>query len=254
MGLLVYAWAAATMFRMIVRRVREGRPATYADMKETDQIGAFAVAFVILGVLIGIGYALLVIPGLILVTLWIYALPLVVDRRIGVGEAMSESRRLAAAPGYFTTFLTWLVGALVVGIIVSVLNVIPVVGLIVGLLAVPFELAYVLSMYFQATGEGGLVDAAVGRRRHRRIGGSESMDIGKLFRDAWGLFVKDIGPLIVGVLIASIVPAIAAVVIAAATVGASISGLQVDAQGTVTGVDSLNWALIVIGARRASSW
>jgi uncharacterized membrane protein len=161
-GLLVYAWAAATMFRMIVRRVRERRPATYADMKETDQIGAFAVAFVILGVLIGIGYALLVIPGLILVTLWIYALPLVVDRRIGVGEAMAESRRLAAAPGYFTTFLTWLVGALVVGIIVSVLNVIPVVGLIVGLLAVPFELAYVLSMYFQATGEGGLVDAALG--------------------------------------------------------------------------------------------
>ena len=161
-GLLVYAWAAATMFRMIVRRVRERRPATYADMKETDHIGAFAVAFVILGVLIGIGYALLVIPGLILVTLWIYALPLVVDRRIGVGEAMSESRRLAAAPGYFTTFLTWLVGALVVGIIVSVLNVIPVVGLIVGLLAVPFELAYVLSMYFQATGDGGLVDAALG--------------------------------------------------------------------------------------------
>jgi len=161
-GLLVYAWAAATMFRMIVRRVREGRPATYADMKETDEIGAFAVAFVILGVLIGIGYALLVVPGLILVTLWIYALPLVVDRRISVGEAMSESRRLAAAPGYFATFLTWLVGALVVGIIVSVLNVIPVVGLIVGLLAVPFELAYVLSMYFQATGEVGLVDAAVG--------------------------------------------------------------------------------------------
>jgi uncharacterized membrane protein len=161
-GLLVYAWAAATMFRMIVRRVREGRPATYADMKETDEIGAFAVAFLILGVLIGIGYALLVVPGLILVTLWIYALPLVVDRRSSVGEAMSESRRLAAAPGYFTTFLAWLVGALVVGIIVSVLNVIPVVGLIVGLLAVPFELAYILSMYFQATGEGGLVDAAVG--------------------------------------------------------------------------------------------
>jgi uncharacterized membrane protein len=167
-GLLVYAWAAATMFRMIVRRVREGRPATYADMKETDEIGAFAVAFVILGVLIGIGYALLVVPGLILVTLWIYALPLVVDRRISVGEAMSESRRLAAAPGYFTTFLTWLVGALVVGIIVSVLNVIPVVGLIVGLLAVPFELAYVLSMYFQATGEGGLVDAALGTASSNR--------------------------------------------------------------------------------------
>ena len=73
------------------------------------------------------------------------------------------------------------------------------------------------------------------------------MDIGKLFRDAWGLFVKDIGPLIVGMLIASIVPAVAAVVIAAATIGASVSGLQVDAHGAVTGVDSMNWALIISG-------
>ena len=73
------------------------------------------------------------------------------------------------------------------------------------------------------------------------------MDIGKLFRDAWGLFVKDIGPLIVGMLIASIVPTLAAVAIGAATVGTSIRGLQVDSQGTVTGVDSVNWALLVIG-------
>ena len=74
------------------------------------------------------------------------------------------------------------------------------------------------------------------------------MDIGKLFRDAWGLFVKDIGPLIVGMLIASLVPAVAAAVIAAATIGASYSGFQVNAQGDVTGVESMSWALIVSGS------
>jgi len=73
------------------------------------------------------------------------------------------------------------------------------------------------------------------------------MDIGKLFRDAWGLFVKDIGPLIVGMLIASILPAVAAVVIAAAGLATSISGLEFDSQGAVTGVESVNWALLVIG-------
>jgi hypothetical protein len=74
------------------------------------------------------------------------------------------------------------------------------------------------------------------------------MDIGKLFRDAWGLFVKDIGPLIVGVFIASIVPSVAAMAIAAATVGASISGLEIDAQGDITGVESLNWSLLSAGS------
>jgi hypothetical protein len=73
------------------------------------------------------------------------------------------------------------------------------------------------------------------------------VDIGKLFRDAWGLFVKDIGPLIVGMLIASIIPAVAAAAIGVVTVGAGISGLQVNAQGDVTGVESVNVALIIIG-------
>jgi hypothetical protein len=74
------------------------------------------------------------------------------------------------------------------------------------------------------------------------------VDIGKLFRDAWGLFVKDIGPLIVGMLIASIIPAVAAVIIAAVTFGASIRGLQVNEQGTVTSVDSMNWVLLAVGS------
>ena len=54
------------------------------------------------------------------------------------------------------------------------------------------------------------------------------MDIGKLFKDAWGLFVKDIGPLIVGMLIASIIPAVVAITLGVATFGASISGLDVN--------------------------
>jgi len=74
------------------------------------------------------------------------------------------------------------------------------------------------------------------------------VDIGKLFRDAWGLFVKDIGPLIVGMLIASLVPAVAAVVIAFGTFVGSIRGLHVDSRGAVTGVDSMNWALLIIGS------
>jgi len=87
-----------------------------------------------------------------------------------------------------------------------------------------------------------------GRRRLPAAREVEVVDIGKLFRDAWGLFVKDIGPLIVGMLIASIVPAVAAVIIAAATIGASYGGFQVNAQGDVTGVESMSWALIVIGS------
>jgi hypothetical protein len=161
-SVVVYAWMYAVTFHMILRRVRERRPAEYADLQSFDQIGAFGVAAVILGVIVGIGYLFFVIPGLLLTTIWVYALPLIGDRRSGVAEAMSQSKDMAARPGFFLTFVTWLVGAIVVGVIVGILSIIPVVGVILGLAVAPFGVAYVLSMYFQANGEGHLVDAALG--------------------------------------------------------------------------------------------
>jgi hypothetical protein len=162
---LAYAWMYAVTFHMVLRRVRENRPAEYADMQSLDQIGAFAVAAVVLGGIIGIGFLMFVIPGLIFVTLWVFALPLIGDRRIGVGEAMSESKNMARRLGYLTTFVTWLVGALVVGVVVGVLSVIPVIGFIIGLVAAPFVVAYVVSMYFQAQGQGSFIDDVLARRR-----------------------------------------------------------------------------------------
>lgn len=162
-GVLVYAWMYAVVFHMMLRRIREQRPADYGDMQSFDQIGAFAIAAVVLGIIIGIGYFLLIIPGLFLTTIWLYALPLIGDRRLTLSQAMAESRRLAAVPGLFTTFAAWLVGAVVVAIVVAILNGVPIIGLVIGLLAVPFGIGYVISMYFQAIGEGDLVSAAIER-------------------------------------------------------------------------------------------
>ena len=160
---LAYAWMYAVTFHMILRRVHEDRPAEYADMQSFDQIGAFAVAAVVLGVVVGIGFLLLVVPGLVFITLWVFALPLIGDRRIGVGEAMSESRGMARRLGYMTTFVSWFVGALVLGVVVGLLSVVPVVGFIIGLVAAPFAVAYVISMYFQAQGQGTLIDEVLAR-------------------------------------------------------------------------------------------
>lgn len=74
------------------------------------------------------------------------------------------------------------------------------------------------------------------------------MDIGKLFRDAWGLFTKDVGPLMIGMLIAFCIPAIVVGAILAATILPSLSGLTVDHSGTVTSVSAGSWALIGAGA------
>jgi hypothetical protein len=73
------------------------------------------------------------------------------------------------------------------------------------------------------------------------------MDIGKLFKDAWGLFVKDIGPLIVGVLIASIIPVVAGAALSLAAFGAGIGGLQASEPSGASGFSPFGWVLLVGG-------
>ena len=74
------------------------------------------------------------------------------------------------------------------------------------------------------------------------------MDIGKLFGDAWGLFTKDIGPLMVGMLIAFCVPALAIGVILVATILPSFSGFTSDSSGQVTSVSGSSLALLIVGS------
>ncbi len=64
------------------------------------------------------------------------------------------------------------------------------------------------------------------------------MDIGKCFRDAWGLFKLDIGPLIVTALVAAVTAAIVRSVIVLAVGGSVLStraGWFVGGVGVVTG-------------------
>ena len=44
---------------------------------------------------------------------------------------------------------------------------IPVIGFIIGLVAAPFVVAYVVSMYFQAQGQGSLIDEVLARHSRR---------------------------------------------------------------------------------------
>ena len=62
------------------------------------------------------------------------------------------------------------------------------------------------------------------------------MDIGKLFTQAWNLFLKDVGPLLVGSLIAGIIPAVAAGIVLVGFVGATFATGTVSQEGEITGI------------------
>lgn len=65
----------------VLRRTREGRAIQVGDLfARFDQFGRYLGAFYVLTILIGIGFCLLVVPGIYLGTIWFYAFPLLVDR------------------------------------------------------------------------------------------------------------------------------------------------------------------------------
>ena len=61
--------------------------------------------------------------------------------------------------GWWWTFLVLFVLQLAVGAAGTTMNMIPFVGSVAMILVYPFVLTYIVAMYFQARGEGGLIDA-----------------------------------------------------------------------------------------------
>jgi len=161
-AVVVGAWEYATLLKIMLRRVREDRAAGMDDLRlGLDGIGAFIVALIVLGIVIGLGFVVFIIPGVILMTIWAYVLVLIADKGRGLGEAMSDSAALAKKPGYVMTFVTLLVGGIAVGVVSGILGRIPVIGQILGLFVGVYMMAYVVAMYFQATGETALLDRAL---------------------------------------------------------------------------------------------
>ena len=154
----------ASMVSIMVRRVREGRVAEYGDMfAGFRQYGQVVSTYLLIGLIVGLlSITFIGIPVAIwLGVLWTYAVIAVVDRRVGFGESTGFSKQLVKGSGWWMTFLALFVASIVFGVVSGLLNMIPVVGSIAAGLMYPLMFAYLVAMYFQATGEVQLVENAL---------------------------------------------------------------------------------------------
>jgi hypothetical protein len=103
-GLMVY-------FLKLIR----GEPASVGDAFSGfgPMIGQLVLLGLVTNVLALIGYALCIIPGLFLQVAWLFALPLVIDRRMNFWDAMELSRKMVCKH-WFIVFAFLIVYGLVV--------------------------------------------------------------------------------------------------------------------------------------------
>jgi hypothetical protein len=144
------------LVKMIIRRIREKRPAEIGDVfSAMDQFGTLFITSLVLTILIILGLFLCIIPGILLATIWIYVFIFIVDKRMGMGEAMSASKDLVSRVGLGMH----LVMILVFGVISGLLSLTYIGGIVV----YPFILVVVSVMYFLFNGEEALLVGATGK-------------------------------------------------------------------------------------------
>ena len=141
----------AGLYNMVVGRVRDGRPAQIGDVFSCmNRFWGFLWAAIVLVVLIALA-SLTIVGGVLLATIWIYVFPFMVDRKMGLTEAMSASYHQVVDNGFWEHL-----ALLVVFVAISA-----VANGWVGILTTPFTIAVIVGAYFVAGGRGDLIEHPV---------------------------------------------------------------------------------------------
>lgn len=146
-----------------VQDVRDGR----ADLSLSETVSAatpyilpVAAASILAGIAITIGLILLIVPGLILITIWAVIVPVIVIERSGALASFGRSQQLVRGNGWqvFGTlvlaFLIMIVANIVLGIIFAFLPVLwrnGISAIISGTLIAPFIALVVTLIYYRLT-------------------------------------------------------------------------------------------------------
>lgn len=127
----------------------------------TPVLGPLILVGIVAGIGIAIGFVLIIVPGLILITIWSVAAPVVVLERPGVLAALGRSRELVRGNGWQVFGVILVLDVLVI-VIASAIEIAAnsagsgvgiVVRVIVGVLTAPLSALAAAVLYFELRGE-----------------------------------------------------------------------------------------------------
>lgn len=107
----------AGLYGMVVARVRDGRAPEVGDVFSClDRFWSYLGAALVLAILIGLAW-LTIVGGILLTAIWLYVFPLMVDRGMGLGEAMRVSKDMVLERGFWEHVALVLIYTIVTAII-----------------------------------------------------------------------------------------------------------------------------------------
>lgn len=137
---------------MVIRMQRDGRRPEPADFfRGFSRFGQLFPLF-FLALVILAGFALYVLPGLLLATFWLYAVPLMGDRGLTLVPALNRSAAMVKEKGFFKHLFFLLLITIVPSLFINVLGSLisplrPVLMVTFFLLLAPFQHGFLASLY-----------------------------------------------------------------------------------------------------------
>ncbi|NLE21336.1 MAG: hypothetical protein GX624_00935 [Actinobacteria bacterium] len=128
----------AGLYSMAIRRIRDGRRAEIGDVFSCfDRFWSYLWAALVLVVLVGLA-SLTIVGGVLLATIWIYVFPFMVDRRMGLTDAMAASYHRVVDNGFWEHLALFVI-FVAIGAVAN--------GW-VGMITFPFTVAVLAGAYF----------------------------------------------------------------------------------------------------------
>jgi hypothetical protein len=170
LGFLASVFAAFLLQAALTKAVQDLRDGR-ADLSIGDTvaaatpfIGSVAIASILAGIAIVIGLFLLIVPGLILLTIWALIIPVIVIERSGALQSFGRSQQLVRGRGWhvFGTLVLLYIIQFVVGVLLAVIfAALPgayrdgLSTVISGTLVAPYLALVVTLIYYRLTGGDG---------------------------------------------------------------------------------------------------
>ena len=132
----------AGLYGMVIGRVRDGRQPAVGDVfAGLQRFWSYLAAALVLVLLIGLA-SITIVGGFVLATIWLYVFPLMVDRGMGLGQAMKVSKDLVMKAGFWEHL----------ALILVLFVIVPVANGALAIIATPFVIVAVTAGYYLADG------------------------------------------------------------------------------------------------------
>jgi len=132
---------------LVILYLRENRKPTFNDIFSGLQQFTRLFPYFLVLLLIFLGFMLLVIPGLLFATWWLYVLPLMVDRKMPFNDAMRLSMNTVNEKGFLMHLVFLLLISIIPIIIIEFISAIIPFAQVLKILMPPFQVGCLASLY-----------------------------------------------------------------------------------------------------------